>query len=174
MRIIVSDTSCLIDLRKAALLAAFLRLPFGEILIPNSLFEDELLSFSVEEKENSGKGRAQGCRLTDRRFPGPAMSFVRSLASASTMDLRLRWLRFILAASCSPETPGCGRWRNPARSKYTAPSGFATDSSRASSQRPSDYIPPFRSLRRTPQFGCRSVNWLRISGAIKPTNDREA
>jgi len=49
MRIIISDTSCLIDLRKAALLAAFLRLPF-EILIPNTLFEDELLSFTADEK----------------------------------------------------------------------------------------------------------------------------
>lgn len=49
MRIIISDTICLIDLRKAALLAAFLRLPF-EILIPNTLFEDELLSFTADEK----------------------------------------------------------------------------------------------------------------------------
>lgn len=39
MRIISSDSSCLIDLRKASLLGVFLRLPF-EILIPNSLFED--------------------------------------------------------------------------------------------------------------------------------------
>lgn len=50
MRIIISDTSCLIDLRKVALLAAFLRLPF-EILIPNTLFEDELLSFTANEKK---------------------------------------------------------------------------------------------------------------------------
>lgn len=49
MRIIVSDSSCLIDLRKASLLAAFLQLPY-EILIPNTLFEEELLKFTVEEK----------------------------------------------------------------------------------------------------------------------------
>ena len=49
MRIIISDSSCLIDLRKAALLAAFLCLPF-EVLIPNTLFEDELLSFTADEK----------------------------------------------------------------------------------------------------------------------------
>ena len=49
MRIIVSDSSCLIDLRKASLLAAFLRLPY-EILIPNTLFEEELLRFTAEEK----------------------------------------------------------------------------------------------------------------------------
>jgi predicted nucleic acid-binding protein len=49
MRIVVSDSSCLIDLRKASLLGAFLRLPY-EILIPNTLFEDELLKFTTREK----------------------------------------------------------------------------------------------------------------------------
>lgn len=50
MRIIVSDSSCLIDLRKGLLLEAFLSLPY-EILIPNTLFEDELLKFTVEQKQ---------------------------------------------------------------------------------------------------------------------------
>jgi predicted nucleic acid-binding protein len=50
MRIIVSDSSCLIDLRKASLLDAFLGLPF-EILIPNTLFEDELLKFTEAQKK---------------------------------------------------------------------------------------------------------------------------
>lgn len=49
MRIVVSDSSCLIDLRKASLLEAFLRLPY-EILIPNTLFEDELLKFTAAQK----------------------------------------------------------------------------------------------------------------------------
>jgi hypothetical protein len=49
MRIIVSDSSCLIDLRKGALLGAFVQLPY-EILIPNTLFEDELLYFTDPEK----------------------------------------------------------------------------------------------------------------------------
>jgi predicted nucleic acid-binding protein len=49
MRIVVSDSSCLIDLRKASLLDAFLRLPY-EILIPNTLFEDELLRFTAAQK----------------------------------------------------------------------------------------------------------------------------
>ena len=35
MRIIVSDSSCLIDLRKASLLDAFLKLPY-ELTIPNT------------------------------------------------------------------------------------------------------------------------------------------
>lgn len=51
MRIIVSDSSCLIDLRKASLLTAFLGLPY-EIVIPNTLFEDELLKFSEQEKNS--------------------------------------------------------------------------------------------------------------------------
>jgi len=50
MRIIVSDSSCLIDLRKGSMLAAFLQLPY-EILIPNTLFEDELLRFTDDEKK---------------------------------------------------------------------------------------------------------------------------
>jgi len=49
MRIVVSDSSCLIDLRKASLLDAFLTLPY-EVLIPNTLFEDELLKFTATEK----------------------------------------------------------------------------------------------------------------------------
>lgn len=49
MRIIVSDSSCLIDIRKASLIDAFLKLPY-EILIPDTLFEDELLKFTAAQK----------------------------------------------------------------------------------------------------------------------------
>ena len=49
MRIIVGDSSCLIDLRKASLLDSFLQLPY-EIVIPDTLFEEELLKFSATEK----------------------------------------------------------------------------------------------------------------------------
>jgi predicted nucleic acid-binding protein len=49
MKIVVSDSSCLIDLRKASLLAAFVQLPY-EILIPDTLFEEELLKFTTDEK----------------------------------------------------------------------------------------------------------------------------
>lgn len=55
MRIIVSDSSCLIDLRKASLLEAFLGLPY-EIIIPDTLFEEELLKFSATEKKTLLKG----------------------------------------------------------------------------------------------------------------------
>jgi hypothetical protein len=49
MRIILSDGGCLIDLRKAALFEILLRLPY-EFLIPNTLFEDELLKFTAAQK----------------------------------------------------------------------------------------------------------------------------
>jgi hypothetical protein len=48
MRIIVSDTSCLIDLRKASLLEGFLKLPY-EIVIPDTLFEE---GFEVQWNRN--------------------------------------------------------------------------------------------------------------------------
>jgi len=44
MRIIISDSSALIDLRKGEILELFLRLPF-EFVIPDALLESELLSF---------------------------------------------------------------------------------------------------------------------------------
>ena len=49
MRIIISDTTALIDLRKAALLEALLRLPY-EVQVPDLLYEDELLSIPGTEK----------------------------------------------------------------------------------------------------------------------------
>jgi len=76
MRIIISDTSCLIHLRKAALLAAFLRLPF-EILIPNTLFEDELLSFTADEKRSLIK---DGLKVVD--LPGTQVSRAREVIRA--------------------------------------------------------------------------------------------
>lgn len=48
MRIIISDSSVLIDLRKGLLLELFLKLPF-EFVIPDMLIESELLSFTKEE-----------------------------------------------------------------------------------------------------------------------------
>lgn len=64
MSIIVSDSSCLIDLRKASLLDAFLKLP-DEILIPNTLFEDELLKFTSSQKRALIRG---GLKVID--LPG--------------------------------------------------------------------------------------------------------
>ena len=71
MRIVVSDSSCLIDLRKASLLDAFLKLPF-EILIPNTLFEEELLKFTEAQKRAMLRG---GLKVID--LPGERVALVR-------------------------------------------------------------------------------------------------
>src|SRR5258708_5199287 len=49
MRTIVSDGVCLNDLGKASLIDAFLKLPY-EILIPNTLFEGDVLKFTNAQK----------------------------------------------------------------------------------------------------------------------------
>ncbi|MDO8863240.1 hypothetical protein Q6D67_16155 [Haliea sp. E1-2-M8] len=49
MRIIISDSSCLIDLHKGGLLEAIFGLPYS-FAMPQPLFEEELLSISDEEK----------------------------------------------------------------------------------------------------------------------------
>ena len=67
MRIIVSDSSCLIDLRKASLLDVFLRLPY-EMMIPNTLFEEELIRFTDDQKEALVRG---GLQIVD--LPGESV-----------------------------------------------------------------------------------------------------
>ncbi len=73
MRIIVSDSSCLIDLRKASLLDVFLQLPY-EILIPNTLFEEELLKFTVVQKRDLLRG---GLKVID--LPGERVERARDV-----------------------------------------------------------------------------------------------
>jgi hypothetical protein len=77
MRIIVSDSSCLIDLRKAVLLDAFLELPF-EILIPNTLFEDELLKFTAAQKKALIRA---GLKVVD--VPGDGVLRAREVVTAN-------------------------------------------------------------------------------------------
>jgi len=64
MRLIVSDGGCLIDLAKASLLDAFVKLPY-RILIPNTLFEDELLKLTNAQKKALVRG---GLKVID--LPG--------------------------------------------------------------------------------------------------------
>jgi hypothetical protein len=67
MRTLVSDGGCLNGLRKASLLDAFLKLPY-EILIPNTLFEDDLLKFTNAQKRALVSG---GMKVTD--LPGESV-----------------------------------------------------------------------------------------------------
>lgn len=50
MQIVISDSSCLIDLHKAQLLVEMVALPFT-FAIPQPLFDDELDSITPEEKQ---------------------------------------------------------------------------------------------------------------------------
>src|SRR5450755_2639218 len=84
MRIVVSDTSCLIDLRKVSMLDIFLRLPY-EFLIPNTLVEEELLKFTPAQKKALIRG---GLKVVD--LPGErvlrAQAIVRELPRLSVHD----------------------------------------------------------------------------------------
>ena len=95
MRIIVSDSSCLIDLRKASLLDAFLKLPY-EILIPNTLFEDELLKFTTAQKRALIRG---GMKVMD--LPGESVLRAQQVVH-DTPQLSIHdGFAFVLAEGCA-------------------------------------------------------------------------
>ena len=97
MRIVVSDSRCLIDLRKAALLDTFLRLPY-EFLIPNTLFEEELLQFTAIQKKTLLCSRLKIMDLPGERVLR-AQAVVRKIPQISVQD----GFAFALAES----KPGC-------------------------------------------------------------------
>ena len=65
MRVVISDAVCLIDLRKVTLLGALLHLPYT-FVIPDTLFEEELMSLTEVEKRTLVEG---GFEV--RSLPGP-------------------------------------------------------------------------------------------------------
>lgn len=67
MRIVVSDTSCMIDLRKVSLLEEILLLPYTFVM-PDVLFEDEWLCIDDGEKAFL---REKGLEV--RGLPGPSV-----------------------------------------------------------------------------------------------------
>lgn len=97
MRIIISDTSALIDLRKAALLEALLRLPY-EIQVPDLLYEDELLSIPTGEKRSL---RRQGLRVI-----GLSGAFIDRAVALERTHPELR-LYDCSAWALAEGTPGC-------------------------------------------------------------------
>ena len=97
MRIVVSDSSCLIDLRKASLLDAFLQLPY-EILIPNTLFEEELLKFTETQKRAMLRG---GLKAVD--LPGERVLRAREIVRAAPQLSAHDGFAFALAET----HPGC-------------------------------------------------------------------
>ena len=73
MQIIISDSSCLIDLHKASLLEAFIRLPY-DICVPDVIFESELLSLS-----NAQKNALKDAGLRILELPGDGILSVQNL-----------------------------------------------------------------------------------------------
>ncbi|NEP00424.1 MAG: PIN domain-containing protein [Symploca sp. SIO2E9] len=96
MRILISDTSCLIDLRKASLLEAFFQLPY-DLVIPDVLFEQELVQFSNIEKELI----AQELRIVS--LPGEGVVRVQSVSR----DYPALTLNDCFALVLAEQTPNC-------------------------------------------------------------------
>lgn len=97
MRIVVSDSSCLIDLRKASLLDAFLQLPY-EILIPDTLFDEELMQFTEAQKRTLLRG---GLKVV--KVPGEGVLRAREVAGALPQISIHDGFAFALAE----RNPGC-------------------------------------------------------------------
>lgn len=97
MQVVISDSSCLIDLRKTSLLDAFVRLPY-ELLIPNTLFEEELLQFSAAQKKALVRG---GLKVVD--LPGESVSRARQVAR----DMPHLSIHDGFAYALAESRPGC-------------------------------------------------------------------
>lgn len=97
MRIVVSDSSCLIDLRKVSLLDAFLKLPY-DILIPNTLFDEELLKFTEAQKSGMVRG---GLKVVD--LPGQSVLRAQEVVRAAPQLSAHDGFAFALAET----HPGC-------------------------------------------------------------------
>ena len=97
MRIVISDSSCLIDLRKTSLFDAFVRLPY-ELLIPNTLFEEELLQFSAAQKKALVRG---GLKVVD--LPGESVLRARQVAR----DMPHLSIHDGFAFALAESRPGC-------------------------------------------------------------------
>ena len=96
MRIVVSDTSALIDIKKGGLLFALLALPFG-FVIPAVLLDAELLSFSRSEIAVLRK------HMTVASLDGNGMDRVQALLLECPALSVPDGIAFVVAA----ERPGC-------------------------------------------------------------------
>ena len=97
LQVVISDSSCLIDLRKMSLLDAFVRLPY-ELLIPNTLFEEELLQFSATQKKVLIRG---GLKRVD--LPGESVLRARQVAR----DMPHLSIHDGFAYALAESRPGC-------------------------------------------------------------------
>lgn len=97
MRIVVSDSVCLINLTEACLIEVFLRSPY-ELLIPNTMFEDDQMKLTAAQKKNLLR---RGVKVID--LPGErilrAQKVLRRIPQLSVHD----GFAFVLAE----DYPGC-------------------------------------------------------------------
>ncbi len=91
MRIIVSDNICLVDLRKASLLEAFLAMR-PEILAPNTLLADGLLKFTPAQKKDM---ISAGMKAID--LPGSSVLRAREILLANPQLSVHEGLAYVLA-----------------------------------------------------------------------------
>src|SRR5262245_48284081 len=96
MRIIVNDSSALIDLKKGRLLEVFLRLPF-EFVVADAILADELLSFSRSEVSLMRKHM-----VVTALDPGQVKNVNELQAAAPALSL-YDCMSFVIAES----NPGC-------------------------------------------------------------------
>ena len=99
MRTVASDTSCMIDLRKAGLLEPLLRLPYSFVM-PETLFEDERLCLSHDEKRALRDLGLQVRTLPGRLVERAARHFNMRTRLNSTTALHWCWLKKSGTASC--------------------------------------------------------------------------
>ena len=87
MRVIVSDSSCIIDLGKSSLVRAVLQLPYTFVM-PDVLFDDELLSFGPVGKRSSVRSAFRSSSLIPM---GPAvrLSTLRNISPWPSMIVSL-------------------------------------------------------------------------------------
>ena len=123
----VSDSSCLIDLRKASLLDALVRLPC-ELLIPNTLFGDGLLRFTAAEKRALLRGGLQVVDLRgDRVTRAVEVSREAPRVSIHHMASPSHWPSSTRDACCSPATRRFAPARQLAHWRCAVCSGSSTN-----------------------------------------------
>jgi predicted nucleic acid-binding protein len=97
MRIIVSDSSCIIDLGKCRLIRAVLQLPYTFVM-PDVLFADELVHFSPVQKDEL---RALGLQVVELDPQGTRRAFEHSA------QYRALTANDCFALALAEQTPDC-------------------------------------------------------------------